>query len=36
MLPMDNPSIEGLQEFVRAEIVRWGKVVEQAGLTGSQ
>jgi tripartite-type tricarboxylate transporter receptor subunit TctC len=36
MLPMDNPSIEGLQEFVKSEIVRWGKVVAQAGLTGSQ
>jgi tripartite-type tricarboxylate transporter receptor subunit TctC len=36
MLPMDNPSIEGLQAFVRAEIARWAKVVAQAGLTGSQ
>jgi tripartite-type tricarboxylate transporter receptor subunit TctC len=36
MLPMDNPAIEGLQEFVKAEIARWSKVVAQAGLTGSQ
>jgi tripartite-type tricarboxylate transporter receptor subunit TctC len=36
MLPMDNPSIEGLQDFVKAEIVRWGKVVQQAGLAGTQ
>jgi hypothetical protein len=36
MLPMDNPSIDGLQNFVKAEIARWGKVVEQAGLAGSQ
>jgi tripartite-type tricarboxylate transporter receptor subunit TctC len=36
MLPMDNPSIEALQAFVKQEIVRWAKVVEQAGLTGSQ
>src|SRR5215216_5384494 len=36
MLPMDNPSIEALQDFVKAEIVRWGKVVQQAGLAGSQ
>jgi tripartite-type tricarboxylate transporter receptor subunit TctC len=36
MLPMDNPSIEGLQAFVKAEIARWAKVVAQAGLTGSQ
>jgi tripartite-type tricarboxylate transporter receptor subunit TctC len=36
MLPMDNPSIEGLQAFVKSEIARWAKVVAQAGLTGSQ
>ncbi len=36
MLPMDNPSIEGLQDFVKSEIVRWGKVVQQAGLAGSE
>ena len=36
MLPMANPSIEGLKDFVTAEIVRWSKVVEQAGLAGTQ
>jgi len=36
MLPMDNPSIEGLQDFVKSEIVRWGKVVQQASLAGSE
>jgi tripartite-type tricarboxylate transporter receptor subunit TctC len=36
LLPMDNPSIEGLQEFVQAEIVRWGAVVRQAGIDGSE
>jgi tripartite-type tricarboxylate transporter receptor subunit TctC len=36
MLPMDNPGIEGLQDFVKSEIARWAKVVAQAGLTGSQ
>jgi tripartite-type tricarboxylate transporter receptor subunit TctC len=36
MLPIDSPSISGLQAFVAAEIVRWGKVVQQAGLTGTQ
>jgi hypothetical protein len=25
-----------LQGYVRSEIVRWGKVVEQAGAAGSQ
>jgi tripartite-type tricarboxylate transporter receptor subunit TctC len=36
MLTMENPTVEGLQNFVKSEIVRWGKVVQQAGLTGSQ
>jgi tripartite-type tricarboxylate transporter receptor subunit TctC len=33
---MDSPSVEGLQDFIKSEIVRWGKVVEQAGIAGSQ
>jgi tripartite-type tricarboxylate transporter receptor subunit TctC len=33
---MDGPSVEALQDFVKSEIVRWGKVVEQAGIAGSQ
>jgi tripartite-type tricarboxylate transporter receptor subunit TctC len=36
MLPIDTPSVASLQVFVQAEIVRWGKVVEQAGIAGSQ
>jgi tripartite-type tricarboxylate transporter receptor subunit TctC len=36
MLPMDNPSVAALRAFVTSEIVRWGKVVQQAGLAGSQ
>jgi tripartite-type tricarboxylate transporter receptor subunit TctC len=36
MLPMDNPSVEGLQDFVQAEIVRWGTVVRRAGLAWTE
>ena len=36
MLPMENPSVGGLQAFVKSEIARWGKVVQQAGIAGSQ
>jgi tripartite-type tricarboxylate transporter receptor subunit TctC len=36
MLPMENPSVGGLQDFVRSEIARWSKVVHAAGLAGSQ
>jgi tripartite-type tricarboxylate transporter receptor subunit TctC len=36
MLPMSNPSVEALGDFVKAEIMRWGAVVRQAGLEGSE
>jgi tripartite-type tricarboxylate transporter receptor subunit TctC len=36
MLPFENPSVEALQDFVKSETVRWGKVVQQAGIAGSE
>ncbi len=36
MLPMENPSVAGLQSFVRSEIARWSKLVQQAGIARSQ
>ena len=36
MLRFENTSVDGLREFVKSEIVRWGKVVEQAGITHSE
>ena len=36
MLPMETPTVESMQAFVKSEIVRWGKVVHQAGIAGSQ
>jgi tripartite-type tricarboxylate transporter receptor subunit TctC len=36
VIPVVSPPPEALQGYVRSEIVRWGKVVEQAGATGSQ
>jgi tripartite-type tricarboxylate transporter receptor subunit TctC len=35
-IPVVSPPPEELQRFVKSEIVRWGKVVEQAGAAGSQ
>lgn len=35
-LPIDSPSVEGLQDFVKSEIARWGKVVSDAGFAASQ
>ena len=34
--PTATPSVAELQNFVRSEIVRWGKVVQQAGIAGSE
>lgn len=36
LLPMETKSVAEMQGFVKSEIVRWGKVVEQAGIKGSQ
>jgi tripartite-type tricarboxylate transporter receptor subunit TctC len=36
LLPMENKSVPEMQDFVKSEIVRWGKVVEAAGIKGSQ
>jgi tripartite-type tricarboxylate transporter receptor subunit TctC len=36
MLTFENRSLDELQNFVKTEIVRWGKVVQQAGIAGSE
>ncbi len=36
MIPGGSASPEELQAFINSEIVRWGKVVQQAGLAGSE
>jgi tripartite-type tricarboxylate transporter receptor subunit TctC len=35
-VPMDDTPIEGLQAFIRSEIALWRRVVEQAGIAGSE
>jgi tripartite-type tricarboxylate transporter receptor subunit TctC len=35
-IPQVSPSPDEMKRFVESEIVRWGKVVEQAGLKGSE
>ena len=35
-LPLTSPPSEVLQDYVKSEIVRWGKVVQQAGIAGSE
>jgi tripartite-type tricarboxylate transporter receptor subunit TctC len=36
MIPISSPSPEDLQRFIESEIIRWGKVVQQAGIAGSE
>ncbi len=36
LLPMESKPVPEMQAFVKSEIVRWGKVVEAAGVAGSQ
>ena len=36
LLPLDTPSIDEMKAFVKSEIVRWGKVVEAAGIAGTE
>jgi len=34
LIPVDSPPPEELQRYVKSEILRWGKVVQQAGAVG--
>ena len=36
LLPLDTPSVDEMRSFVKSEITRWGKIVTQAGIAGSQ
>jgi hypothetical protein len=36
LLPIDTPSVANLKIFVQTEIAQWSRVVEQAGIAGSQ
>lgn len=36
LLPIATPSVAEMQTFVKSEIVRWGKVVQQAGIAYSE
>jgi tripartite-type tricarboxylate transporter receptor subunit TctC len=36
MIPVSSPPPEELQRFINSEIGRWGKIVHQAGIAGSE
>jgi tripartite-type tricarboxylate transporter receptor subunit TctC len=35
-IPQTSPSPDELKAFVKSEIVRWGKIIEKAGIAGSE
>ena len=36
LVPLATPSVAEMQAFVKSEIVRWGKIVQKAGIAGSE
>jgi tripartite-type tricarboxylate transporter receptor subunit TctC len=36
LVPVATPSIADMQAFVKTEIVRWGQIVQQAGIAGTE
>jgi tripartite-type tricarboxylate transporter receptor subunit TctC len=36
LIPMESPSIQGMQDYIKSEREKWGGLVDKLGLTGSQ
>ena len=36
LIPHESPSVEGIQHYIKAETEKWGALVRQLGLQGSQ
>jgi tripartite-type tricarboxylate transporter receptor subunit TctC len=36
LLPLETGSIDDMKAFVKSEIARWGKVVDAAGIAGTE
>jgi hypothetical protein len=36
LIPHDSPSVEGIQGYIKSETEKWGALVRQLGLEGSQ
>jgi len=36
LIPFDSPSVEGINDYIKSERVKWGALVEKIGLKGSQ
>lgn len=36
LIPIDTPSVEGINDYIKAERAKWGALVDKIGLRGSQ
>jgi tripartite-type tricarboxylate transporter receptor subunit TctC len=36
LIPFDTPSVEGINDYIKSERVKWGALVEKIGLKGTQ
>ena len=36
LVPLPTPTVADMQSFIKTEIVRWGKIVQQAGIAGTE
>ena len=36
LIPFDTPSVQGIQDYIQSERVKWGTLVDKIGLRGSQ
>ena len=36
LIPIDSPSIDGINDYIKAERVKWGTLVDKIGLKGTQ
>jgi len=36
LIPIDTPSVDGINEYMKSERAKWGALVEKIGLKGSQ
>ena len=36
LIPIDTPSVDGMNDYIKSERAKWGALVEKLGLKGSQ
>jgi tripartite-type tricarboxylate transporter receptor subunit TctC len=36
LIPIDTPSVAGINDYIKSERAKWGELVKKIGLEGSQ